>query len=139
MYISSKMRKQNRKQKMSYGLPDSADRSVPRRRYYRNSREIMGLQETNKNYSNLVSRTSEIIDFADLPRILYKCSRIFPYITVRDRGGTAIYTSTVHQAGSRSSTVPTATPDIAAESCRGCPGGLRDRSGPDRCSSHRCL
>ena len=25
--------------------------------------------------------------------ILYRFSRIFPYITVRDRGGTAIYTS----------------------------------------------
>ena len=44
-------------------------------------------------YSNLVLRTSKIVDFRNLPEILYRFSRILPYITVRDRGGTAIYTS----------------------------------------------
>ena len=52
----------------------------------------MGLQEKLK-YSNLVLRTSKIVDFRNLPEILYRNSRILPYITVRDRGGTAIYTS----------------------------------------------
>ena len=52
----------------------------------------MGLQEKLK-YSNLVLRTSKIVDFRNLPEILYRFSRILPYITVRDRGGTAIYTS----------------------------------------------
>ena len=84
--------KKSKKCFLSYDLPDSADRSVSRRRYYRNSREIMGLQEKLK-YSNLVLRTSKIVDFRNLPEILYRISRILPYITVRDRGGTAIYTS----------------------------------------------
>ena len=52
----------------------------------------MGLQEKLK-YSNLVLRTSKIVDFRNLPEIVYRISRILPYITVRDRGGTAIYTS----------------------------------------------
>ncbi len=52
----------------------------------------------NKNkYSNFVLRTSKIVDFWDLPEILYRISRILPYITVRDRGGTAIYTSPISQ------------------------------------------
>ncbi len=29
----------------------------------------------------------------NLPEIVYQISRIFPYFTVRDRGGTAIYSS----------------------------------------------
>ena len=52
----------------------------------------MGLQEKLK-YSNLVLRTSKIVVFRNLPEILYRNSRILPYITVRDRGKTAIYTS----------------------------------------------
>ena len=57
----------------------------------------MGLQEKLK-YSNLVLRTSKINDFRNLPEILYRNSRILPYITVRDRGGTAIYTSLYRMA-----------------------------------------
>ena len=100
MYIPSKMWKKRKKWFLSYDLPDSADRSVSRRRYYWNSREIMGLQEKNK-YSNLVLRTSKIVDFRNLPEIVYRNSRILPYITVRDRGGTAIYTSCVSSSGGR--------------------------------------
>ena len=59
--------------------------------YYKNLSEINGLQE--EKYCDLVPRTSTINDFQDLPEIVYRCSSIFPYITVRDRGGTAIYTS----------------------------------------------
>ena len=52
--------KKSKKCFLSYDLPDSADRSVSRRRYYRNSREIMGLREKIK-YSILVGKTQKSV------------------------------------------------------------------------------
>ena len=50
--------KKTKKCFLSYDLPDSADRSVSRRRYYRNSREITGLREKLK-YSMLVGKKTQ--------------------------------------------------------------------------------
>ena len=70
--------KKSKKCFLSYDLPDSADRSVSRRRYYRNSREIMGLQEKIK-YSMLVEKTQKSVEHLKFTI----CSAIFLLTPIR--------------------------------------------------------